>query len=194
MGSRGKSAPGNDGISDKVYKNYLKLRSRLCMLQKNMWRAKNVEERWKGFISQRKKTPLHWHSLDQYHCKESNRFCPEKWLCQRVCSKKLENQAFQGVWNMLSRYGMPSEMQNRQKWNSQSFGSTLLMHMVQELKIKEAMEHFWIPQEEQDTMMMYYNKFKIRFTTGDFTSGREWKLELRQDALFSLFGLCLLWK
>ena len=68
------------------------------------------------------------------------------------------------------------------------------MHMVQELKIKEAMEHFWIPQEEQDTMMMYYNKFKIRFTTGDFTSGREWKLELRQDALFPLFGLCLLWK
>ena len=36
--------------------------------------------------------------------------------------------------------------------------------------IKEALEHFWIPQEVQDMMMMYYNNFKMRFAAGDFTT------------------------
>ena len=41
---------------------------------------------------------------------------------------------------------------------------------VSHAMIKEAMEHFWIRQEVQDMMMMYYNKVKMRFTAGDFTT------------------------
>ena len=39
--------------------------------------------------------------------------------------------------------------------------------------IQAAMEFFWIPKEVQEFLMKYYNNFKMRFTTGTFTT--EWQ-------------------
>ena len=44
--SRAKAAPGNDGICYKVYKYCSKLRLRLFLLLKEMWRRKGVADRW----------------------------------------------------------------------------------------------------------------------------------------------------
>ena len=44
--SGAKSAPGNDGVGYKVYKKCPRLRARLFMLIREMWRKKSVAERW----------------------------------------------------------------------------------------------------------------------------------------------------
>ena len=36
--------------------------------------------------------------------------------------------------------------------------------------IQAAMDFFWIPKKVQHMLMKYYNNFKMRFTTGTFTT------------------------
>ena len=185
--SRAKSSPGNDGVSYKVYKYCDRLRLQLFLLLRDMWRAKSVAERW--CLAEGIYLPKEENS------KELGQFRPISLLnidgkvmfgviANRII-KFVQKNGF--VNESVQKAGIPGipgciehafaiweSIQHAKKQKedvamvwldlANAYGS------VPHQMIHNAMDFFWIPDEVQKMLMAYYNNFKMRFTTSDYTT------------------------
>ena len=188
--ARAKAAPGNDGVCYKVYKYCSKLRIRLFLLLKEMWKRKDVAQRWA--IAEGIYLPKEEES------KEIGQFRPVSLLnidgkimfgvvAKRIITFVTENGFVDESNQKAGIPGIPGcvehafsiwdAIQDAKKYKkdlsvvwldlANAYGS------VPHVLIEQAMEFFWIPEPVRAMVRMYYDKFKMRYTTGSFTT--EWQ-------------------
>ena len=185
--ARAKAAPGNDGVSYKVYKYCHKLRIRLFLLLKEMWKRRDVTERWA--IAEGIYLPKEESS------KEIGQFRPVSLLnidgkimfgilAKRIIDFVTENGYIDESNQKAGIPGIPGcvehafsiweEIQQAKETKrdltviwldlANAYGS------VPHVLIEQAMEFFWIPEPVRRMIRKYYDLFKMRFTTGSFTT------------------------
>ena len=192
--TRAKSAPGNDGVSYKVYKYCPKLRTKLFLLIKEMWHRKDVAERW--CIAEGLYLPKEADS------KVLGQFRPVSLLnidgkimfgilAKRIIKFVTENGYINESNQKAGLPGIPGCVEHAYSiWNeiqeakrSKNDLSVIWLDLanaygsIPHILIDQAMEFFHIPPEVRRLVRKYYDQFKMRFTTGSFTT--EWqKLEV----------------
>ena len=185
--ARAKGAPGNDGVCYKVYKYCPRLRLRLFLLLKDMWKRKDVAERWA--IAEGIYLPKEEES------KEIGQFRPISLLnidgkimfgivAKRIIAFATENGFIDESNQKAGIPGIPGCVEHAFSiWNAikeakdnkhdlsvvwldlaNAYGS------VPHVLIDQAMEFFWIPEPVRMMVRKYYDLFKMRFTTGSFTT------------------------
>ena len=188
--ARAKAAPGNDGICYKVYKYCTKLRLRLFLLLKDMWKNKEVAERWS--IAEGIYLPKEEDS------KDIGQFRPISLLnidgkiifgiiAKRIITFVTKNGYVDESNQKAGIPGIPGCVEHAfsiwdaiqdAKVNKKDLSVIWLdlanaYGSVPHVLIEEAMEFFWIPEQVRAMVRKYYDLFKMRFTTGAFTT--EWQ-------------------
>ena len=187
--ARAKSAPGGDGVSYKVYKYCPKLRHYLFGLLQRLWDERELVEEW--CMAEGVYLPK------EANAEQINQFRPISVLCvagkiyMGILAKRtvayLQSNGY--VDESVQKAGVPGipgcvehaftiweEIQDAKRekedlnvvWLdlANAYGS-----VPHELLMK-AMDFFFIPDDVKQLMKRYYDGFKMRFTTGTFTS--EW--------------------
>ena len=203
--ARAKSKPGNDGITYKVYKQCPRLRLRLFLLLREMWRSKDVAERW--CIAEGIYLPKEEDSkiLGQFR-PISLLNIDGKIMFGIIANRIIKFVRSNGYINESTQKagipGIPGCVEHAysiwdaiQKAKAEK-GDIALIWLdlanaygsVPHNLIQAAMDFFWIPKEVQKVLLKYYNKFKMRFTTTDFTT--EWQsLEVGVAAGCTISGI-----
>ena len=188
--ARAKSAPGNDGISYKMYKHCPKLRKQLFLLLRQMMRKKDAAKRW--FVAEGIYLPK------EEEAKEIGQFRTISLLnvdgkvyfgilAGRVMKFVQANGYIDETVQKAGVPGIPGCVEHayaiwdaiqKSKEHKENLSVVWLdlanaYGSVPHKLLKMAMEHFWIPEEIQQLMMKYYDNFVMRFTTAGFTT--EWQ-------------------
>ena len=185
--ARSKSAPGNDGISYKVYKNCPRLRNVLFLLLRQMWKMKKEADRWKIaegiFLPKEEKStelgqfrPISLLNIDG---KIMNGIVAKRVIdfVQKngYVNESVQKAGIPGIPGCVEHsYAIWDEIQ-KAKSDKKSLSVIWLdlanaYGSVPHKMLKAAMDFFWIPDEVQNMMMDYYNHFQMRYTTKDFTT------------------------
>lgn len=187
--ARGKSAPGGDGVSYKVFKHCDKLRHTLFTLLRDLWDDKEIVAEWcraEGVYLPKEQNaenigqfrPI---SIINVACKiflgilakrtvkylQSNGYVNES--VQKAGIPGIPGcieHAF-SIWDAIQEAKKSKESLNV-VWLDLANAYGSVPHEL----LMEAMEFFYIPQEVQDIMREYYDNFQMRFSTEDFTT--EW--------------------
>ena len=182
-----KSSPGNDGVSYEVYKKCSRLRNRLFLLLRKMWKTRDVADRWA--IAEGLYLPKEENSEELGQFRPISLLNIDGKIMFGIIAKRIIDFARANGYidETIQKAGVPNipgcvehaysiweEIQNAKEKKSDlsviwldlanAYGS--VPHAI----IEEAMEFFWIPEEVRKMIMLYYDKFLMRFTTNDFTT------------------------
>ena len=188
--ARSKSAPGQDRVPYKVYKQCPRLLNKLFLLLHRAWKEKVLPKRWttaEGVYIPKEQDSR---TLDQFRpisllnvdgkvffgviAKRTMHFL----LANGFVDKSVQKAGIPGVPGCVEHASMIWDQIQFAKSNktdlsvvwldlANAFGSVPLKFL------RFAMETFWIPQEVIDLMMEYYDSFTMRFSTDTFTT--EWQ-------------------
>ena len=185
--SRAKSSPGGDGVSYKVYKYCDRLRHKLFLLLKELWREEGLVDDW---------------------CKAEGIYLPKEANAEAIGDFRpisilnVDGKIYMGILakrtvDYLQRNGYINE--SVQKAGIPGIPGCVehaatIWDTIQEAKktkgdlnvvwldlanaygsvphelLFKAMEFFYIPEKIKNVMRSYYNKFQMRFTTENFTT------------------------
>ena len=187
--ARGKSAPGGDGVSYKVFKYCDKLRHTLYGMLALLWETKELVEDWgkaEGVYLPKEQNaekigqfrPI---SIINVTCKIYMGILAKRTVTylqgNGYIDESVQKAGVPGIPGCIEHaYTIWDNIQEAKKTKenlnvvwldlANAYGS-----VPHELLMK-AMEFFYIPQEVQEVMRNYYNSFQMRFSTEDFTT--EW--------------------
>lgn len=185
--ARGKSGPGGDGVSYKVYKYCDRLRHKLFLLLRQLWREGDIVDEW---------------------CKAEGVYLPKEAEAEDIGQFRpisllnVDGKIYMGILakrtvNYLQTNGYIDE--SVQKAGIPGIPGCIehafsIWDVIQEAKTDNldlsvvwldlanaygsvphellftAMDHFHIPVKVKDLMRKYYNNFTMRFTTAEFTT------------------------
>ena len=203
--ARSKSKPGNDGVTYKVYKQCPRLRLRLFFLLREMWRSKDVAERWciaEGIYLPKEEEskilgqfrPISLLNIDGkvmfgiianriVKFVQSNGYINESAQKAGVPGIPGCVEHVFSIWDIIQKT-KAERGDIAMIWLDLANAYGSVPHSL----IQAAMDFFWIPKTVQKVLLEYYNKFKMRFTTGDFTT--EWQsLEVGVAAGCTISGI-----
>lgn len=203
--ARAKSKPGNDGITYKVYKQCPKLRMRLFLLIREMWRAKDVADRWciaEGIYLPKEEDskllgqfrPISLLNIDGkimfgvisnriIKFVQTNGYIDESAQKAGVPGIPGCIEHAYSIWETLQKAKTEKE-DISMIWLDLANAYGSVPHKL----IQATMDFFWIPRSVQTVLLKYYNRFKMRFTTGEFTT--EWqRLEVGVAAGCTISGI-----
>lgn len=185
--ARAKSAAGRDGVSYKVYKYCDKLRNKLFLLLRKMWKEGDLVDNWcqaEGIYLPKEKDskeigqfrPISLLNIDGkifmgILAKRTISFLQRNGYVDEEVQKAglpgipgCVEHAF-SIWEEIQR--AKQEKQNLSVvWLDLANAYGSVPHKV----LFKAMDHFYIPNKVQKIMKDYYGTFKMRFTTKSFTT------------------------
>ena len=185
--ARAKSAPGGNGVSYKAYKYCDRLRQRLFLLLRDLWREDNLVDDWcqaEGIYLPK-----------EAESKTIGQFRPisildvEGKIFMGIIAKRavsfLQSNGY--IDESIQKAGVPGipgciehafsiwdTIQEAKKdkadlnvvWLDLANAYGSVPHAI----LMKAMDFFYVPVKVKNLMMCYYDKFKMRFTTQTFTT------------------------
>ena len=185
--ARAKSKPGQDCVPYKVYKRCPQLRFRLYKLLKEAWKTKTLAEKWcraEGIYIPKEEDSKDLSQFRQISLLNVDGKIFNGIIAKRMMTFLLANGYIDETVQKAGLPGTPGCIEHVNTiWESiqdakreksdltvvwldlaNAFGS--VPHQL----MQKAMDHFWIPAEVQKLLMTYYDKFIMRFSTGEITT------------------------
>ena len=185
--TRAKSAPGGDGVSYKVYKYCDRLRHKLFLLLRELWREGGLVDNWcnaEGIYLPKEANaeqigdfrPISILNVDgKIYMGILAKRTVEYLQRNGYIDESVQKAGIPGIPGCVEHAASIWDTIQEAKKNGSDLNVVWLDlanaygSVPHELLFK-AMDFFHIPEKVKAVMKNYYNKFKMRFTTGDFTT------------------------